>query len=397
MVANKSALIREHLKKITNSHALSKSSVNKELLKYLVEQSVKGETLSEYQIAFDVFGKRHDSDKEKNVRVYMHNLRKKVKDYYSNEGVHDVIKFEIPKGSYQINFAVNQKALLKIRVQKYAPHLLISSVIILMLAIGLFFSKNKPKAAKHFIWDQLSQSSYPTLVVLGDHYFFAGESPLGNHCMMRMNNVNSEGDLKELVKKHPEIQTKVRHSNQTYINKQAPFGLYKVMMLLGGGQTEIEMMFSSEFRWENAENRNVIFIGSFKTQNIFKGVHEKIGINYRVGRSIINFLENDSVVPYQCKTDGFLSIEYPTFSHFVTDDGRQVISFMSNRDVGVMGLLNYLSQPAYLEEFESLTKSLKTSNFRAIFEVKGQGLTNFEAKLKKIEGIEANINELWPE
>ncbi len=397
MIKLKTILIQQYLKKVTESITLSKSVVNKQLFRYLVDQSVKGETPKEFQIAFDVFGKRGDASKENNIRVYIHNLRKKLTEYYTKEGLNDEIKFKIPKGTYQIQFQINRKAYYKRYLHAATPYILALSLILFVLASILFFNKDKPEAAKHFIWKALYSSNYPTLIVLGDHYFFQGKSPMGEFNTMRQNNINSEADFDDLLAKRPEIKNDIRKTDQTYINKQAPFGLYKIMNLLGGGQTNIDFQYSSDFRWDHAKNRNLIFVGSFKTQNILKDVHKKIGINFLTQKNTIHFRGSTSPLSYHCGVDGFLTVDYPTITYFKTKDSRHIISFMSSKDIGNYAVLKFLSIPENIKILSDKVKTLNTTNFRAILEVKGQGETDFEILLKDVAPITENINEIWPE
>ena len=67
---------------------------------------MQDKTPKELTIAHDVFGKSIDLDKKNDtqVRVYIHNLRKKLDSYYLHEGKSDEIIFEIPKGHYKVDF-----------------------------------------------------------------------------------------------------------------------------------------------------------------------------------------------------------------------------------------------------------------------------------------------------
>ena len=47
------------------------------------------------EIAYEVFGKKQSQDKEVNIRIYVFNLRKKLKEYYEKEGRNDEIIFSI--------------------------------------------------------------------------------------------------------------------------------------------------------------------------------------------------------------------------------------------------------------------------------------------------------------
>ena len=99
------------LKKIVQSDAFSHSQVYIDLLSYLVEASIKNTTPKEYTIATDVFKKDSNFDPSHDtiVRVYIYNLRKKLDQYYSHEGLNDSVRINLPKGHYEITFSPHQK------------------------------------------------------------------------------------------------------------------------------------------------------------------------------------------------------------------------------------------------------------------------------------------------
>lgn len=75
-----------------------------QLLRYLAQQSFdpRPETLKEYTIGVEALGRPLDFDPKADpiVRVQIHRLRQKLKEYYDSDGVHDSIVIEIPKGRY---------------------------------------------------------------------------------------------------------------------------------------------------------------------------------------------------------------------------------------------------------------------------------------------------------
>src|ERR1700733_5453314 len=99
---------QEQVEKIIKSHVLHGSESLCKLLRYLAEHSVDhpGSSLKEYQIATEVFGRRHDFDPQHDstIRVQAGRLRLKLAEYYSAEGAGDTLVVEIPKGSYSSRF-----------------------------------------------------------------------------------------------------------------------------------------------------------------------------------------------------------------------------------------------------------------------------------------------------
>ena len=60
------------------------------------------EPITEYTIAVDVLSKSPDfkDSKDAAVRVEVHRLRKRLAEYYEQEGAHDPIRIVIPTGQY---------------------------------------------------------------------------------------------------------------------------------------------------------------------------------------------------------------------------------------------------------------------------------------------------------
>jgi hypothetical protein len=73
-------------------------------LEFIVGKSVAGcvDEIKEYTIATEVLGRSHDFDPKSDniVRVQAHRLRKKLDEYYSQEGAHDPVRILIPSGHY---------------------------------------------------------------------------------------------------------------------------------------------------------------------------------------------------------------------------------------------------------------------------------------------------------
>ena len=75
-----------------------------QLMRYLVQKTFdhSTEALKEYTIGIEALGRPLDFDPKSDpiVRVQIHRLRQKLKEYYDSDGLHDSIVVEIPKGQY---------------------------------------------------------------------------------------------------------------------------------------------------------------------------------------------------------------------------------------------------------------------------------------------------------
>jgi len=96
--------VEAQLEKIASSRAFSTADRLRHFLRFVVEQSIRGQAaaLKEWVIGVQVFdrGKSFDPRLDAIVRVEAGRLRAKLADYYRIEGRHDRVWIELPKGAY---------------------------------------------------------------------------------------------------------------------------------------------------------------------------------------------------------------------------------------------------------------------------------------------------------
>ena len=103
--------IREELDRVLASQAFLAADRRARLLRFLVEESLSdhADSIKESVIGMEVFDRPADYDPKLDsiVRVEMGRLRSRLTEYYSQAGVNDPVRIEIPRGSYQPAFVVN--------------------------------------------------------------------------------------------------------------------------------------------------------------------------------------------------------------------------------------------------------------------------------------------------
>ncbi len=388
--------IARYLESIQKSQCFSKSGINRELLRYLVDATIKGENPKEFQIANEVFGKSVSQEKDLNIRVYILNLRKKLEEYYGREGKDDEIRFSIPKGKYNVQFSTNYYKIYNKRLLRITPAIFGLSLLLLISTFFLYQHRKSPETARLSFWKELRRGDYPVLLILGDHYFFRLNSKNDVSGIMRINSINNNGDLDQYIAEHPDLIDRIEKTSQTYINSQAPFGIYKIMNILGGGLTNMNMIYSSQLRWTDLPGNHVVFIGSYKTQNLLQPINEKIGIRYDIKEGLLNYTTADSIISFNNHSLNSLTCEYASLVHFVTNDGRRILFFMCDSDVGNIATLKLLTEKQGLSQLESMVKQSGAQNYKAVFEVKGRDHTDFETNLLRVDPLKIPISEVWP-
>lgn len=96
--------ILAQLDKLVSSKAFEGSERSPKLLRYLVQQALKGETsaVKEYTLGVEVLGKSTSFDPRMDtiVRAEASRLRKRLEQYYASAGQADTILVNLPRGSY---------------------------------------------------------------------------------------------------------------------------------------------------------------------------------------------------------------------------------------------------------------------------------------------------------
>lgn len=103
------ARIRAYLDTLLAAHEFAGAERKKQLLRYLVEQTLAGQAdrISEYGIGLDVFERPASFDPriDSVVRAEVSRLRTKLKDYYDSSGSSDPIVIDVPQRGYIPRFA----------------------------------------------------------------------------------------------------------------------------------------------------------------------------------------------------------------------------------------------------------------------------------------------------
>ena len=96
------------LEKVLRSKTFARADSIRLILKFIVEKTIEGnaDSIKEYSIATEGLGRPPDFDPKADsiVRIQVQRLRKRLEEYYSDEGVGDTIRIEIPAGHYVPTF-----------------------------------------------------------------------------------------------------------------------------------------------------------------------------------------------------------------------------------------------------------------------------------------------------
>lgn len=386
-------IIENYLNKILSSIEFKESKTYKDLLSYLVQSSLDGEHPKEANIALKVLHKDINSDlgNDSSVRVYVHNLRKKLDSYYRNEGRSDQIKISIPKGHYNVEF---DKESLKQSSNKLNFSFLVISVlsvitcIILITKYSILNDNDDPIVRNNIFLRDYLESNKPILIILGDYYFFVDSTE--QELFVRNVYINSDKDLEEYIAKNEDKRNRLKSNQHTYLSKLAPWGLKAILPALVLQDKKVDIKLSSQLQWSDLTKYNIIYIGTFRTLGILENIvfdlgfsHEKSVLNYKhIGSTeSMQYLHKWNTKTGYCK-------DYAVAIKVLGPNENTFLFFLSFYDTGNIALLDYFSQPDSRKVFESeyLMKA-DSPYFKALFEVDGYERTVLDVKLLDFDRI----------
>ncbi|HXA53201.1 MAG TPA: tetratricopeptide repeat protein, partial [Candidatus Acidoferrum sp.] len=106
--------VRTHLQAVLAGRSFANATRARRFLTYVVEQTLAGQTdaIKELVLGIEVFDRPADFDPKIDpiVRVEAGKLRKRLEEYYAEEGAGANLRIEVPKGSYVAQFTLRAQA-----------------------------------------------------------------------------------------------------------------------------------------------------------------------------------------------------------------------------------------------------------------------------------------------
>ena len=391
------------LKEILNSREFTSSRINKKLLEYLVEASIKNHTPSEYDIAINVFGRdgHFNPNEDAIVRVSIHNLRKKLEAYYQHEGKHARTRIEIPRGRYEVEFKHLQPGTRRFLLSSRA--VLVAGLVV--LAGLLVWSRVQVhrleraeadigKVRNHPVWSSIVKSRLPKLVVVGDDFFYLENDTSGEELIVRRHNVNSENDLERFVRRHPDLAVKGR-TPYAFVPMACIKPLLWVLPIFSPVQ-KLNIQVSSALQSRDLLQNDVIFLGTFRNLYLLNEPVRQIVAGYRVGYgpNSVTLAIGDSLARFRVEGQpGQRHADYCLVLKIRGPNHNTVLMFVSFFETAMIGATHYMTNPQKLDELQHLFTRRFGSfppYFKILFKTSGFSRTAFTTRVIYLDRIAPN-------
>jgi hypothetical protein len=367
---------------ILHSETFRSSDVLRRLLRFLADKTLsgKGEGLKEYTVAIEALQKppTYDPKHDSTVRIQVSRLRQKLGEYFQGEGKDDPVIVTLPRGHFKLVFEIRQiipqeiPAPAKTRVEPLLIWLAVLMCVTLLVAVGWgTYSTMKlrrieaeqlaPAIQNGRIpaWTPELQSLWQPFVANGRPLILAVEDPLfmrlgvGGGVFYRDTSVNESDKLMDTpgaVGLRKLLHNPEAVSGRYYTTLGEASTAFLVGEFLATRQPNISMIGTSQLRWQELADNNVLFIGkqSFFYEQVLgmpirpqllevaNGV-EDLSPNHGEPKL---FLDRYSTGP----TEG--SEAYVLVTHLPGPLGDSDIeSFVSNRSAGYIGAVRWFTDP----------------------------------------------------
>jgi len=383
-----------YLNKILASKEFAKQDYYEMLLRYLVASTLKNQAPKEISIAMEIFNESSDYDPalDSKVRVYVYNLRKKLQNYYKNEGKNDNIKISIPKGHYTVEFTERYDPLPKARNNlTFITGTCLIVLICTLIALSILrqpedeISKNDP------VWGEFINNDQEMIIVLGDHYFFKGHF-FGRSWNIRDVHVNSDNEFEDYLDTLSiSPNWDIYKYSKSYFPTRIPLSLSNISSIFHYNHREFYMRTSSNFQWNEINNKDIIYIGSFRATGILANVLQEI-IDYDTYNHELTLLADSTQAPVYKAS---LTHEYPITDYALVikrpgPRNNTMFFFISTHDIGSIETTRLFSNPDFIKRFkETYLIDEEIEYFTAVFEVKGYSHSSMEHRLVYFKTIDS--------
>jgi hypothetical protein len=390
------------VERIIKSGELGRSRTYSDILNYLADCAVSGNTPKEVAIAIDVLGRENDFDvgKDSIVRVHIYHLRNKLKAYFSKYGRQEKYHLDIPKGQYILtaipaNEADGEQAASIYSRRREAMTPWLAALAVLLLFLNLVFQLEDDSAEvpdSPFVllspWKEMLDDTSPILILVGDYFIFGEMNAQGDvDRLVREFDVNSSEDLNLLQDGRVAGSELYYDLGLNYIPSSTAFALSRLITgpLHNIDSNRLNVKLVSDYSTADLANNHIVYLGYLSGLQelyalMFAGSSLEIGDTYDELSNLQNgeyYISNSGLSGPDAFKDYSLLVSFPSPS------GHQISMISGMRDESLINIAQQASDPQVLSQIEQNLEQVgdESIHFEALFEVFGFDNTNFNSRL----------------
>ena len=412
-----SDLLRSESDEVRASGLLGRSVRLQRLFDYLVRCSLEERSPKETEIASAVFDRSTDFNNGQDavVRVYVHNLRRKLQSIYDGPRGDAAIQLTIPLGQYRVIAEERAETIapsirdpgrgrgrgrLKSRIAWAGAALVL---VVASSAATLWTTQAlRPPGDRQIarlrdgpVWRPLLANGLPTLLVVGDYYIL-GESDDGMEInrLVREFNINSRSDLDEYVVLHPDRADKYVDLGLRYL----PVGSAQVLGALApviAGEQSLRVVLASDLTPDLLKTNNIVYVGYLSGLGVLRNA-VFAGSRFTLGASYDELVDTGTQKHYVSQGGGpsgggAMYRDYGYVSTFKGPAGNRIVIIAGARDAALMQMAQTVAQGTGLAE--PAKRAGDADAFEALYQVSGMSRLNVDGTL--IVASPLKVAKIW--
>lgn len=364
-----------------------------ELFDFLAGRGAAAEPATQIEIAETVFGQAASESDDATVRVYIHRLRKRLEEFYAQDGVAESAgRLTIPSGTYALRFAAPARPdedEAAVRDPRKWVKWTIPALLCLLILSAFFLGRVTERGAPEVnaIWRPFLESDRPIVVVVGDYYIFGEIDPMNPEAgrLIREFSINSKTDLARAQESNPDRYEMTEDMGLNYLPFSSAYGLSELMPILSQHRKPVTIIPSSQVTSDTFQTSNVVYVGLISGLGLLEDVNF-MNSGFRVGESYDELVDNKTRKSYISEEALSLASakyyrDYGYFTEFHEPGGALVAIVAGARDTGLRGLAPIVAAGELPARIEKLAKERSPGGFEAIYEITGQQGADLSDKL----------------
>ncbi len=367
------------INKIKASTYFKKAPTSSNLLQYLYEATQKNTDITESVIHIEFFGAKNIENKTPKVRVNIYNLRRKINQYYEDEGASDPWIITIKKGQYQVLFEkrkTKDSFLKKLTFSRLLPWALLA-----ITAIAFIVYATPPKTP--IIWKPFLDKKTPNQLYIGDLFGIVGPTALHHYGWTRDYNINNYNDYYQFMRENPEYDTQYSASPFTLVRGTAITSTQNFQRFFQERKHSLTIRYATKTSTNEIKEGNAIYIGNIWNNKQFIRLFNDANPECLLDRGYLYLNKKDKNQKSYLLKSPQTSIEYAIVSRYQSFGNTHHLIFSSQHGIGVSATAEFFTSADSVKAFTEKYLGDK-KNFTAIFKVKGQDRTNISLEIDTV-------------